>query len=54
MNELDRALKHAKHTERTKVLGSKETFLACVVGQVKDLVIYQREVDKGKLTAAES
>ena len=35
---------------RPKWLVSKET-LCCVGGQVKQLVDYQLEVDKGKLTA---
>ena len=37
-------------TKQIKWLVSKET-LCCVGGQVKQLVDYQLEVDKGKLTA---
>ena len=37
-------------SKRIKWLVSKET-LCCVGGQVKQLVDYQLEVDKGKLTA---
>ena len=38
------------NNRRKKWLVSKET-LCCVGGQVKQLVDYQLEVDKGKLTA---
>ena len=44
-------LKNQHHHKLIKWLVSKET-LCCVGGQVKQLVDYQLEVDKGKLTAA--
>ena len=40
----------SKQVNEIKWLVSKET-LCCVGGQVKQLVDYQLEVDKGKLTA---
>ena len=46
---LNRTL-HVNHGQLSKWLVSKET-LCCVGGQVKQLVDYQLEVDKGKLTA---
>ena len=42
--------KGARVVQYIKWLVSKET-LCCVGGQVKQLVDYQLEVDKGKLTA---
>ena len=43
-------MSQAAYRNRIKWLVSKET-LCCVGGQVKQLVDYQLEVDKGKLTA---